>query len=393
MKISKRVMQIQPSATLELSAKAKQMKSEGIDVINLGVGEPDFNTPKNIKAAAIKAIEEGKSDFYTPATGINELKQAICARIAADFGVNYEQNQVAVTVGGKFSLYVLAQTLLDEGDEVLIPLPYWVSYGEQVKLAGGVPVFVKPKNGLKVTVTELEGARTAKSRIVIINSPQNPSGLIYTRSELEAIGNWAVEHDIVIITDDMYGKLVYNGEHFVSLIELNDEIRKQTILVSGLSKAYSMTGWRIGYTVAPAEVIKKMGALIGHATSNLAAVSQYAALEALTGPQEVVEEMRIAFEERLNKVYPELTALPGIKLENKPQGAFYLFPNVKETVKLTGFASTDEFVAALLDDAHVAVVVGSAFGLPDHIRMSYATDLASLEEAIKRMKIFIEKHM
>ncbi|AUJ29576.1 MAG: pyridoxal phosphate-dependent aminotransferase [Liquorilactobacillus hordei] len=393
MKISKRVMQIQPSATLELSAKAKQMKSEGIDVINLGVGEPDFNTPKNIKAAAIKAIEEGKSDFYTPATGINELKQAICARIAADFGVNYEQNQVAVTVGGKFSLYVLTQTLLDEGDEVLIPLPYWVSYGEQVKLAGGVPVFVKPKNGLKVTVTELEGARTAKSRIVIINSPQNPSGLIYTRSELEAIGNWAVEHDIVIITDDMYGKLVYNGEHFVSLIELSDEIRKQTILVSGLSKAYSMTGWRIGYTVAPAEVIKKMGALIGHATSNLAAVSQYAALEALTGPQEVVEEMRIAFEERLNKVYPELTALPGIKLENKPQGAFYLFPNVKETVKLTGFASTDEFVAALLDDAHVAVVVGSAFGLPDHIRMSYATDLASLEEAIKRMKIFIEKHM
>ncbi|MDN7144998.1 pyridoxal phosphate-dependent aminotransferase [Liquorilactobacillus mali] len=393
MKISKRVMQIQPSATLELSAKAKQMKSEGIDVINLGVGEPDFNTPKNIKKAAIKAIEEGKSDFYTPATGINELKKAVCARIAADFGVNYEQNQVAVTVGGKFSLYVLAQTLLDEGDEVLIPLPYWVSYGEQVKLAGGVPVFVTPEDGLKVTVEELENARTDKSRIVIINSPQNPSGLIYTKDELEAIGNWAVEHDIVIITDDMYGKLVYNGEHFVSLIELSDEIRKQTILVSGLSKAYSMTGWRVGYTVAPAEVIKKMGALIGHATSNLAAVSQYAALEALTGPQEVVEKMRVAFEERLNKVYPELIALPGVTLKNKPQGAFYLFPNVKETVKLTGFASTDEFVAALLDEAHVAVVIGSAFGMPDHIRMSYATDLASLEEAIKRMKAFIEKHM
>ena len=393
MKISKRVMQIQPSATLELSAKAKQMKSEGIDVINLGVGEPDFNTPKNIKEAAIKAIEEGKSDFYTPATGINELKKAVCARIAADFGVNYEQNQVAVTVGGKFSLYVLAQTLLDEGDEVLIPLPYWVSYGEQVKLAGGVPVFVTPEDGLKVTVEELENARTDKSRIVIINSPQNPSGLIYTRDELEAIGNWAVEHDIVIITDDMYGKLVYNGEHFVSLIELSDEIRKQTILVSGLSKAYSMTGWRVGYTVAPAEVIKKMGALIGHATSNLAAVSQYAALEALTGPQEVVEKMRVAFEERLNKVYPELIALPGVTLKNKPQGAFYLFPNVKETVKLTGFASTDEFVAALLDEAHVAVVIGSAFGMPDHIRMSYATDLASLEEAIKRMKVFIEKRM
>ncbi|MDN2453067.1 pyridoxal phosphate-dependent aminotransferase [Lactobacillus sp. UCMA15818] len=393
MRISKRVMQIQPSATLELSAKAKQMKSEGIDVINLGVGEPDFNTPKNIKAAAIRAIKEGKSDFYTSATGINELKKAICIRTATDFGVNYEPNQVAVTVGGKFSLYVLAQTLLDEGDEVLIPLPYWVSYGEQVKLAGGVPVFVTPENGLKVTVEELENARTDRSRIVIINSPQNPSGLIYTRDELEAIGNWAVAHDIVIITDDMYGKLVYNGAHFVSLIELSDEIRKQTILVSGLSKAYSMTGWRIGYTIAPAEVIKKMGALIGHATSNLAAVSQYAALEALTGPQEVVEDMRNAFEERLNKIYPELTALPGVTLENKPQGAFYLFPNVKETVKLTGFASTAEFVAALLSEAHVAVVVGSAFGMSDHIRMSYATDLESLEEAVKRIKAFIEKRM
>lgn len=393
MKISKRVMQIQPSATLELSAKAKQMKDDGLDVINLGVGEPDFNTPSNIKKAAIKAIEEGKSDFYTQATGINELKKAICDRISSDFGVNYEQNQVAVTVGGKFSLYVLAQTLLDEADEVLIPLPYWVSYGEQVKLAGGVPVFVTPENGLKVTVDELEAKRTANSRLLIINSPQNPSGLIYTRSELEEIGNWAVEHDIIIITDDMYGKLVYNGERFVSLIELSESIRKQTILVSGLSKAYSMTGWRIGYTVAPAEVIKKMSALIGHATSNLAAVSQYAALEALTGPQEVVEKMRVAFEERLNKVYPELIALPGVELENKPQGAFYLFPNVKQAVELTGFNSTDDFVEALLDEAHVAVVIGSAFGMPDHIRMSYATDLASLEEAIKRMKWFIEKHM
>ncbi|KRM90898.1 pyridoxal phosphate-dependent aminotransferase [Liquorilactobacillus cacaonum] len=393
MKISKRVMQIQPSATLELSAKAKQMKDDGLDVINLGVGEPDFNTPSDIKKAAIKAIEEGKSDFYTQATGINELKKAICDRISSDFGVNYEQNQVAVTVGGKFSLYVLAQTLLDEADEVLIPLPYWVSYGEQVKLAGGVPVFVTPENGLKVTVDELEAKRTANSRLVIINSPQNPSGLIYTRSELEEIGNWAVEHDIIIITDDMYGKLVYNGERFVSLIELSESIRKQTILVSGLSKAYSMTGWRIGYTVAPAEVIKKMSALIGHATSNLAAVSQYAALEALTGPQEVVEKMRVAFEERLNKVYPELIALPGVELENKPQGAFYLFPNVKQAVELTGFNSTDDFVEALLDEAHVAVVIGSAFGMPDHIRMSYATDLASLEEAIKRMKWFIEKHM
>ncbi|MFT8836897.1 pyridoxal phosphate-dependent aminotransferase [Liquorilactobacillus satsumensis] len=393
MKISNRVKQIQPSATLALSAKAKEMSAAGIDVINLGIGEPDFNTPQQIKQAAIAAIKAGKSDFYTPATGIPALKQAICDRIAADYQVTYQPSEVAVTVGGKFSLYVLAQTLLDEGDEVLIPLPYWVSYGEQVKLAGGVPVFVHPEDGRKVGVAALEKARTARTRILIINSPQNPSGLIYTKDELQAIGEWAVAHEVILITDDMYGKLVYNGNHFTSLIELGQSIREQTILVSGLSKAYAMTGWRIGYTVAPKEVIKKMGTVIGHATSNLAAVSQYAALAALTGDQSVVEQMRLAFEKRLNTVYPLLTAIPGIKLTDKPEGAFYLFPDVAEAVKMTGFATTEDFVNALLEEAHVAVVVGSAFGMPTHVRLSYATDLADLKEAMHRIKKFIEKHM
>ncbi|WP_311407589.1 pyridoxal phosphate-dependent aminotransferase [Liquorilactobacillus uvarum] len=393
MKIASRVMQVQPSATLALSAKAKEMVAKGIDVINLGVGEPDFNTPRKIKEAAINAIETGKSDFYTPATGIIELKQAICDRLRKDFNTEYTTDQVAVTVGGKFSLYVLAQTLLNDNDEVLIPLPYWVSYGEQVKLAGGKPVFVMPSNGAKVTVDELEKARTSKTRAVIINSPQNPSGLIYNRAELLAIGEWAVKNDIILIADDMYGKLVYNGHQFVSLIGLGQKIKDQTILVSGLSKAYAMTGWRVGYTVAPKKVIQKMNVVISHATSNLAAVSQYAALEALTGDQDVVEKMRIQFEKRLNTVYPQLIALPGVKLANKPEGAFYLFPNIAETVKMTGFSSTENFASALLEEAHVAVVAGVAFGMPEHIRLSYATDMDSLNEALKRMKIFIEKHL
>ncbi|KRM07924.1 MAG: pyridoxal phosphate-dependent aminotransferase [Liquorilactobacillus ghanensis] len=393
MKFAKRVLQASPSATLALSAKAKQMMAAGIDVINLGVGEPDFHTPAAIKAAAVTAINEGKADFYTPINGILPLRQAICDRLQADFGVSYQPSQVTVTVGGKFSLYVLAQALFDAGDEVLIPLPYWVSYGEQVKLAEAKPVFVKPQTGGRVTAAELEAARTEHTRAVIINSPQNPSGLVYSKAELTAIGEWAVEHDIILLADDMYGKLVYNGHQFVSLIQLSAAIRKQTILISGLSKAYAMTGWRIGYTVASQEIIDKMNIIISHATSNLAAVSQYAALAALTGDQTVVETMRQAFEKRLNTIYPELITIPGFELPQKPEGAFYLFPKVAAAVKLAGFTSTEEFAAALLDKAHVAVVAGVGFGMPDHIRLSYATDLESLQTAIKRIKEFMQQYV
>jgi aspartate/methionine/tyrosine aminotransferase len=392
MKFANRVLQVSPSATLALSTKAKKMMAQGVDVINLGVGEPDFHTPAHIKQAAIQAIKDGKSDFYTPASGILPLKQAICSRLQQDFGVAYQPNQIAVTVGGKFSLYVLAQVLLDPGDEVLIPLPYWVSYGEQVKLAGGKPAFVYPDENGHVSVKQLEAKRTAKTRAVIINSPQNPSGLIYTRQELTAIGNWAVEHDVLLIADDMYGKLVYNGNHFTSLIELGDRIRQQTILVSGLSKAYAMTGWRVGYTAGSAELIAKMSIILSHATSNIAAVSQYAALAALSGDQSVVETMRQAFEKRLNTIYPELLALPGFELSQKPEGAFYLFPKVKKAVELTGFKSTEDFTTAILEEAHVAIVAGTAFGMPEHVRLSYATDLASLQEALRRIKNFIEEH-
>ena len=392
MNFSQRAANIKPSATLALANKAKEMKAQGIDVINLSVGEPDFKTPAHIKQAAIEAIQAGKADAYTVATGILPLREAIATYTNNDYQTNFTAKNVAVTVGGKLSLYALAQVLFEAGDEVLIPLPYWVSYGEQVKLAEAKPVFVAPALGNdKVSVVELEAKRTDKTKACIINSPQNPAGLIYSREELEAIGNWAVEHEIILIADDMYSKLVYNGNQFVSLLNLSDAIRKQTILVNGLSKAYAMTGWRVGYTVASEEVIQKLAAFLGHATSNLAAVSQYAALAALTGDQACVEEMRQAYEERLNTIYPQLVALPGFKF-TKPQGAFYMFPNIRETLELTGFKSADDFAAALLEQAHVAVVVGSAFGMPDCIRISYATDLASLQEAVKRMKKFIEEY-
>ncbi|WP_178197020.1 pyridoxal phosphate-dependent aminotransferase [Ligilactobacillus sp. Marseille-Q7487] len=391
MKMSQRIENIQSSATLALSTKANELKQAGVDIINLSVGEPDFPTPQHIKDAAIQAINNNQSDRYTPALGITELRQAIANELNQQYQTAFTAKNVAVTVGGKFSLYAVTQALVNAGDEVLIPLPYWVSYEEQVKLAGGKPVFVAAApDSLKVTVEQLEAARTNKTIAVIINSPQNPSGLIYSEDELIAIGNWAVKNDIILIADDMYGKLVYNGNRFVSLLDLSDEIKQQTILVSGFSKTYAMTGWRVGYTVANTEFIARLGAFVGHATSNLAAVSQYAALAAVTGSQDCVEQMKEQYEKRLNTVFDLLTTIPGVSLLEKPQGAFYLFPNVKQAVAMTGYASTEEFANALLTTAHVAVVPGSAFGMPDHIRLSYATDLASLKEAISRIKKFIE---
>ena len=394
MKLAQRIQQITPSATLALSTKANELKKQGIDIINLSVGEPDFQTPKHIKQAAIAAIEAGKADRYTPALGILELRQAIADDLNQQYQTTFSAQNIAVTVGGKFSLFAVTQALVDSGDEVLIPLPYWVSYAEQVKLADGKPVFVEAdKTTLKVTVAQLEKFRTEKTVALILNSPQNPAGLIYSKEELLAIGNWAVEHNIILIADDMYGKLVYNGNQFVSLMELTPEIKAQTILVSGFSKTYAMTGWRVGYTAGPSDFIARLGAFVGHATSNLSAVSQYAALAAVTGPQDCVEQMRIEYEKRLNLVTDLLAQIPGFSLAAKPQGAFYLFPDVSQAVKLTGFTSTEEFAQELLVKAHVAVVAGNAFGMADHIRLSYATDLDSLKEALRRIQVFVNEHM
>ncbi len=393
MEISERVSNIQPSATLALSGKAKAMKAQGIDVLNLSIGQPDFNTPKHIGQAAIKAIESGDVDFYTAAVGIEPLRKAIADKENADHSTNFTADNVVVMNGAKMTLYALGQALFNEGDEVLIPLPYWVTYGEQVKLAGAKPVFVKPAAGrLTVAPEELEAARTPKTKAMILNTPNNPSGAVYTREQLQSIGDWAVEHNVIVIADDIYGKLVYNGTKFVSLLDLSPEIRQQTILVNGMSKTYSMTGWRVGYAIADADVVKGLKTFLSHAAGNMAAVSQYAALAAITDDQSCVEEMRATYEERINTLYPLLNEIPGFKLDVKPAGAFYAFPDVSEAVKLTGFASTDEFVNALLEEAHVAVVPGAAFGMENHVRISYATSMDVLKEAVQRIQAFMANH-
>lgn len=394
MELAKRILQLKPSATLAAAAKAKQLKEEGKDVLSLTLGEPDFQTPSAIKRAAIQSIEDGRASFYTPSAGIPALLEAIIERTKLDTGVVYQKNEVTVGTGAKFLLYALFQAILNPADEVLIPVPYWVSYGAQVELAGGIPVYVETTQEVqhKVTVEALEKVKTAKTKALVLNTPSNPMGLIYSEAELLAIGEWAVANDCLIIADDIYGKLVYNGNRFVSISSLSEAIKQQTIVINGVSKSYSMTGWRIGYALGRSEIISQMTKLTSQSISNPTAVSQYAALEALSGDQTCVEEMRQVFESRLNTIFPLVAALPGVKLE-KPQGAFYLYPDVSETVKLCGYSDVSSWVNDLLEEELVAVVSGIGFGTEGHIRMSYATDLETLKVAIQRIEQFISKKM
>jgi aspartate/methionine/tyrosine aminotransferase len=392
MTLSKRAHQVEPSVTLATAAKAKALKAQGVDVLSLTVGEPDFITPENIRQAAIQAIENGKASFYTPTAGIPELREAILRYLQEFYGVTYETKQVIVTDGAKFALYALFQAVIDPADEVIIPVPYWVSYAEQVKLAGGHPVFVEASETeqFKVTVSQLEAARTEKTKAIILNSPSNPTGAIYSKDELLAIGEWAVAHNILIVSDDIYGRLVYNGHTFTPMASLSEAIRKQTIIINGVSKTYAMTGWRIGFAVGDPKIIQAMTDIASQATSNPTAVSQYAAVEALSGNQDSIEIMRQQFEERLNRIYPIIAAIPGFRLV-KPQGAFYLFPNVREAMTMCGYEDINDFVEAILEETGVAVVTGAGFGAPDNLRISYATDWATLEEAAKRLQDFVEK--
>ncbi|MHC9535403.1 pyridoxal phosphate-dependent aminotransferase [Enterococcus faecalis] len=392
MNVSNRAQQLTPSVTLAAAAKAKALKAKGIDVLSLTVGEPDFVTPKNIQKAAIASIEDGRASYYTPSGGIPELKQAIVSYVEREYQLRYQPKQVIVTDGAKYVLYLLFQAILNVGDEVIIPVPYWVSYGEQVKLAEGKPVFVSStqEQSFKVSVAQLEAVRTDKTKAIILNSPSNPTGVIYTEEELRQIGEWAVAHNILIIADDIYGRLVYNGHRFTPIATISEAIRQQTIIINGVSKTYAMTGWRIGFAVGDEKIIQAMTQLASQSTSNPVAVSQYAAIEALTGEQTTVEDMRQAFEKRLNHIYPKVAALPGVSLI-KPEGAFYLFPNVKKTLEICGYDNVTNWVEDLLQEAHVALVTGEGFGAPEHVRMSYATDLMTLEKAIERMNDFIEK--
>ncbi|GKS53800.1 MULTISPECIES: pyridoxal phosphate-dependent aminotransferase [Enterococcus] len=391
MKQSKRVERLEPSVTLATAAKAKALKAQGKDIISLTVGEPDFATPENIQEAAIAAIKNGKASYYTPTAGIPELRQAIVSYLETYYGLTYDASQTIVTDGAKFALYALFQTILDPKDEVIIPVPYWVSYGEQVKLAEGVPVFVTGQevNDFKVTLEQLEQARSSKTKAVIINSPSNPTGMIYTKEELQVIGEWAVKNDILIVADDIYGRLVYNDNEFTPIATISKAIREQTIIINGVSKTYAMTGWRIGYAVGDQKIIDGMIAIASQSTSNPTAVSQYAAVEALQGEQDTVEEMRKAFEERLDIVFPLVADLPGVSVK-RPQGAFYLFPNVKETLAICGYEQVTPWVEDLLEEAGVALVTGEGFGAPENVRLSYAANLATLEEGIRRIQRFIE---
>ncbi|EGO8853686.1 pyridoxal phosphate-dependent aminotransferase [Enterococcus faecalis] len=392
MNVSNRAQQLTPSVTLAAAAKAKALKAKGVDVLSLTVGEPDFVTPKNIQKAAIASIEDGRASYYTPSGGIPELKQAIVSYVEREYQLRYQPKQVIVTDGAKYALYLLFQAILNVGDEVIIPVPYWVSYGEQVKLAEGKPAFVSStqEQSFKVSVAQLEAVRTDKTKAIILNSPSNPTGVIYTEEELRQIGEWAVAHNILIIADDIYGRLVYNGHRFTPIATISEAIRQQTIIINGVSKTYAMTGWRIGFAVGDEKIIQAMTQLASQSTSNPVAVSQYAAIEALTGEQSTVEDMRQAFEKRLNHIYPKVAALPGVSLI-KPEGAFYLFPNVKKTLEICGYDNVTNWVEDLLQEAHVALVTGEGFGAPEHVRMSYATDLMTLEKAIERMNDFIEK--
>ncbi|MGQ4067901.1 pyridoxal phosphate-dependent aminotransferase [Enterococcus mundtii] len=391
MKQSKRVERLEPSVTLATAAKAKALKAQGKDIISLTVGEPDFATPENIQEAAIAAIKNGKASYYTPTAGIPELRQAIVSYLETYYGLTYDASQTIVTDGAKFALYALFQTILDPKDEVIIPVPYWVSYGEQVKLAEGVPVFVTGQevNDFKVTLEQLEQARSSKTKAVIINSPSNPTGMIYTKEELQVIGEWAVKNDILIVADDIYGRLVYNDNEFTPIATISKAIREQTIIINGVSKTYAMTGWRIGYAVGDQKIIDGMIAIASQSTSNPTAVSQYAAVEALQGEQDTVEELRKAFEERLDIVFPLVADLPGVSVK-RPQGAFYLFPNVKETLAICGYEQVTPWVEDLLEEAGVALVTGEGFGAPENVRLSYAANLATLEEGIRRIQRFIE---
>jgi aspartate aminotransferase len=391
MKLAKRVSSLTPSATLEITAKAKELAEQGHDVIGLGAGEPDFNTPQHIIDATVIAMNEGHTK-YTPSGGLVSLKKAICHKLRTDQQLDYSPSEIIVGSGAKHILYTLFQAILDEGDEVIIPAPYWVSYPEQVKLAGGIPIYVdgSEKNDYKITKEQLKAAITPNTKAIIINSPSNPTGMIYNKEELRQLGEVCLEHNILIVSDEIYEKLVYDGAKHTSIAEISPELKEQTVVINGVSKSHSMTGWRIGYAAGNAQLIKAMTNLASHSTSNPTSIAQYATIAAYEGPQETVEEMRQAFEQRLNIIYAKLVGIPGFSCI-KPQGAFYLFPNVSKAAELSGYASVDEWATALLEEKKLAIVPGSGFGAPDNIRLSYATSLDLLERAVARMDEFMKE--
>jgi len=383
MKLAARVAQVSPSLTLAIAAKAKAMKAEGIDVCSFSAGEPDFDTPAHIKAAAKQALDLGKTK-YGPAAGEPQLLAAIAHKLQLENALDYQDQNIIVTNGGKQSLFNLMLTMIEPGDEVIIPVPYWLSYPEMVKLAGGVPVFISTDaaTGYKVTATQLQQSITPRTRLFILNSPSNPTGMVYTPEELQAIAQVVVEQDIWVVSDEIYEKILYDGAKHLSIGSLGAEIFSRTIVSSGFAKAYSMTGWRVGFLAGPVELIQAVTKIQGHSTSNVCTFAQHGAIAALEGSQDCVEQMRQAFVERRQVMLDHLEAIPGLTC-TKPDGAFYLFVNIGKT----GLKSLD-FCNALLESQQVATVPGIAFGVDDHIRLSYATDTVTIEAGMERLATF-----
>jgi aspartate aminotransferase len=391
--VSRRVQRVKPSATLAVTARAARLKAQGKDVIGLGAGEPDFDTPVPIADAGVAAIRKGFTR-YTHVEGIDELKDAIAAKFQRDNGLSYERAQILVSSGAKQTLYNLCMAVLDPGDEVIIPAPYWVSYPDMVLLADGLPVMplAGMAQGYKITPRQLAAAITPKTRLFLLNSPCNPTGAAYTRAELRALGEVLLEHPrIVVGTDDMYEKIYWGAEPFTSLLSAVPELYPRTVTINGVSKAYAMTGWRIGYCGGPRELITAMSTIQGQSTSNPSSISQKAAAAALTGDQRCVSDMNAAFKERRDFVVRALNALPGISCL-PGDGTFYAFAEVSRAMAALGCRDDAEFAELLLNEAGVAVVPGSGFGAPNHMRLSFACSMQTLEEALQRIaRILLER--
>lgn len=387
--ISQRAQRTSPSPTLAITAKARKMREEGIDVLSFGAGEPDFDTPEFIKDAAIAALREGFTK-YTPTAGIEPLRKAICEKLWRDNGLKYEPNQIIVTCGGKHALYNTFQVICDPGDEVIIPAPYWVSYPEMVKLAEGVPVFVYADESTDFvpTIDAIREKITSRTRAIVVNSPCNPTGAVFPRQTLEEIAALALRHDLYIISDEIYEKMVYDGHAHYSIASLGEEVKKRTILVNGMSKAYSMTGWRIGYAAAERDLIAAMTRIQDQSTSNPTSIAQRAALAALQAPEDTVKQMVAAFAERRRVIVDGLNSIPGFRCA-EPGGAFYAFPNVSALYgKRWGdrvIYHSDAFAEYLLEVARVAVVPGSGFGADENIRLSYACSLDTIRNGLARI--------
>jgi len=393
--LSSRARSLKPSPTLAINAKAKSLQAQGIHVISFGAGEPDFDTPQNIKAAAVKAIEDGFTK-YTPVGGIDELKDAVVHKFKRDNGLTYKRSEIIVSCGGKHSFYNLAQAIFDQGEEVIIPAPYWVSYPPMVALSGASPILLETReeNGFKFTLEDLKRAITPRTKGLVLNSPSNPTGSTYTKEELAKIAEIAVSKNFFVISDEIYEKIVYDGFNFISIASLGDEIKKKTVIVHGVAKTYAMTGWRIGYTAGPEEIITAMNNIQSQSTSNPTSISQKASVEALIGSQEEVKTMVSAFESRRNYIVDRLNKIPGVSCF-KPMGAFYVFPNFSsyygKSYQGKKLSNSTELADFFLDVARVALVPGVEFGADPFERLSYATSMKDIKEGLNRIEDSLKK--